>query len=310
MKQLLFTILFGFSFYPLCNSQEIDSIKLAIQKIEASLEYKTGVINLIEGNAKLTVPDGFRYLDKAQSIYVLTDLWGNPKDSSVLGMIVPSNRGILDDNGWAFIVSYEDMGYVEDDDAEDIDYNDLLKDMQKETTDANVERVNQGFESVQLVGWASPPHYDASLHTLHWAKELAFGDATPHTLNYNLRILGRKGLYNVNAVAGMPDLPEVQSNIDKIIKCVTYNDGFKYTDFDSKTDNVAAWTIGGLVAGKVLGKVGFFALIAKFWKIIFIALAAGFGSFMKFFKKDQRDETPADVANPDNQPESPTDQEA
>lgn len=310
MKQLFFTILFAISIYHISLGQEVDSMKLAIQKIEASLEYKTGVINLSEGNAKLTVPEGFRYLDKAQSIYVLTDLWGNPKDSTVLGMIVPTNRGVLDDNGWAFIISYEDMGYVEDDDAENIDYEDLLKEMQKETSAANAERVKQGYESVQLVGWASAPHYDASLHTLHWAKELAFGDVTPHTLNYNLRILGRKGLFNVNAVAGMPDLVEVQSNIDKIIKCVRFDAGFKYTDFDSKTDNVAAWTIGGLVAGKVLGKVGFFALIAKFWKIIAVVIAAGFGSFMKFFKKDHKDEPIEKMATHDDQSEPTTDQGA
>ena len=43
-------------------------------------------------------------------------------------------------------------------------------------------------------------------------------------------------------------------------------------DFDSKIDNVAAWTIGGLVAGKVLAKAGFFAIILKFIKPLLLLL--------------------------------------
>ncbi|MDZ4667164.1 MAG: DUF2167 domain-containing protein [bacterium] len=46
-------------------------------------------------------------------------------------------------------------------------------------------------------------------------------------------------------------------------------------------DNVAAITIGGLVAGKVLAKVGFFAIMLKFWKLLALAAAGLFGAFWK-----------------------------
>ncbi len=294
MKKAIFTFIISCFGLHLIYSQEVDSIKLFLQKIEESFDYKTGKIELAEGNGSLTVPEGFRYLGKDQSIYVLTDLWGNPEDTTILGMLVPMNHSVLEADGWAFIISYEDLGYVKDDDASDIDYNELLEEMQKEVKEANVERVKQGYESVRLVGWASPPHYDTSLNTLHWAKELAFGEEEPHTLNYNLRLLGRKGIYNLNAVASMTNLSEVQINLNKIIRCVSYNDGYTYADFDSKTDNIAAWTIGGLVAGKLLAKTGFFVMLAKFWKVIILGLAAFFGGFAKFFKKDKpTDEQPA-----------------
>ena len=271
-------------------AQEIDSTQLRINEIEQSLVYKTGVIELESGNAKLTVPNGFRYLDKIQSIYVLTDLWGNPADSSILGMIVPLSRGVLADNGWAFVISFEEMGYVKDDDAEDIKYDDLLIEMQKETDAANPERIKQGYEAIKFIGWTSSPFYDKQLKTLHWAKEIKFGDASLNTLNYNLRILGRKGIFNLNAVASMNELPEVKSNIDKIIRCVEYNDGHRYSDFIPDVDNVAAWTIGGLVAGKILAKVGFFALIVKFWKLIALAIAGAGGGIWKYFKRRKKDD--------------------
>jgi uncharacterized membrane-anchored protein len=44
-------------------------------------------------------------------------------------------------------------------------------------------------------------------------------------------------------------------------------------------DEVAAWTVGGLVAGKVMAKAGFFVVLLKFWKVIALAVA-GAGSFV------------------------------
>ena len=216
---------------------------------------------------------------------MIIDLWGNPADSTVLGMIVPNNLGVLADSGWAFIISFKEMGYVKDDDAEDIDYDDLLKDMQKESEGYNPERIKEGYEPITLVGWASKPFYDKELKTLHWAKELKFGEATVNTLNYNLRILGRKGVYNLNAVATMNELPAVKKHIAEIVRCVEFKDGNKYADFIPDVDEVAAFTIGGLVAGKVLAKAGFFVLIAKFWKVIALAFAAVGGTMFKFFKR-------------------------
>lgn len=44
------------------------------------------------------------------------------------------------------------------------------------------------------MGWAEPPSYDAPAHKMYWAKDLLFSGNTEHTLNYNIRILGRRGV--------------------------------------------------------------------------------------------------------------------
>lgn len=261
---------------------EVDSNKIRIQEIENSLNYQSGIIELKSGNAKLTVPKGFRYLDEAQSRYVLSDLWGNPIDSSVLGLLVPEDRGVLDANSWVFKISYEEIGYVKDDDAADIDYDDLLKEQQKEFEAENPEREKQGYQPIQFVGWASKPYYDEEKKVLHWAKELKFGKDSLNTLNYNLRVLGKKGVFVLNAIASMSELPQVKPTIDNVLASIEFDKGSTYFDFDPKVDNVAAWTIGGLVAGKILAKVGFFALILKFWKLIAIAVVSGGAYLWKF----------------------------
>jgi uncharacterized membrane-anchored protein len=146
------------------------------------------------------------------------------------------------------------------------------------------------------VGWAQKPFYDKEKKVLHWAKELQFGDQEGvHTLNYEIRILGRHGILSLNAVCTMKELPLVKANIDKVLPMASFTEGNTYFDFDPKIDNVAAWTIGGLVAGKVLAKVGFFAIILKFlgafWKFILLGLAALGGVFKKLFNRKKETTT-------------------
>lgn len=272
------------------QAQEIDSTQIWNDQIEQSFDYQTGVIDLQEGNAKLTVPVGFRYINKEQSIYVLSVLWGNPADSSVLGMLVPENRSVLESNGWAYTIYFDPMGYVEDDDADDINYDDLLKEQQKEFEDENPQRIKDGYQPIKIIGWASTPFYDKNKKVLHWAKELKFGDDSLSTLNYNLRVLGRKGIYMLNAIASLPEMNEVKASIDKVITSIEFNEGDKYANFNPDVDNVAAWTIGGLVAGKILAKVGFFAVILKFWKLIALGVIGAGGAILKFFKRKKDDD--------------------
>jgi uncharacterized membrane-anchored protein len=225
-----------------------------------------------------------RFLDAAQSKTVLVDLWGNPNANGIIGMLFPEKYTPLDEKSWAFTISFDNMGYVEDDDAEDMDYAELLTNLKKETSDANADRVKEGYEAIELVNWASTPFYDKERKVLHWAKELKFGEATENTLNYDVRILGRKGVLSMNAVGKMSSLTEVKPVINYLLSSVKFTPGNQYSDYDSNVDQVAAWSIGGLVAGKVLAKVGLWALFAKYIKLIFIAIAAAFGGVWKWIK--------------------------
>ncbi len=72
---------------------------------------------------------------------MLSDLWGNPEDSTILGLLVPENKGVLESGSWVFTLSFDPIGYVKDDDAEDIDYDELLEQIQEETKEGNAHRV-------------------------------------------------------------------------------------------------------------------------------------------------------------------------
>lgn len=267
-------------------------IEAFVDSVRSAQKYQTGLIHLPGGKADITVPAGFKFLNKEQSTYVLTTLWGNPPENAAntLGMIFPENADPFTEKSFVFVVEYEDIGYVKDDDAEKIDYDEMLESIQKDEKATNEERVKAGYPAIHLVGWAQKPFYDKKNKVLHWAKELRFGDnADVHTLNYDVRILGRHGILSLNAVCTMQELPLVKANIDKVLHMATFTDGNTYDDFDPKIDNVAAWTIGGLVAGKVLAKVGFFAVILKYlgalWKFLLLGFVALAGVFKKFFTR-------------------------
>lgn len=254
-----------------------------VDSVHATLRYESGRVALPGGLAELTVPRGFRYLDSAQSRRVLTKLWGNP-DGECLGMLFPEGRAPLDDRAWAYVIEYDPSGHVKDDDAADLDYDELLEEMQKDTEEGNADRVAAGYQPVHLDGWAAKPYYDPQRHTLHWAKLLRFGGGhADATLNYNVRLLGRQGVLVLNAVGAPEQLAEIKATIPGLLANVGFAKGQQYTDFDASLDEVAAYGIGGLVAGKVLAKVGFFALIAKFWKVLVFGLAGAWAAIKRFF---------------------------
>ena len=281
------------------RAQEIDSAQMFADSLEADLNYQTGTVELSNGIGSITVPEGFGFLDAGQAQYVLTELWGNPADSTTLGMIVPQQHGVTRDNSWAFIVSYDEIGFVKDDDAEDIDYEELLVGMKEDMSAGNQARVAAGYDSISLIGWASSPFYDKDKKVLHWAKEVKFGDVDYNTLNYNIRILGRKGVVILNAVSSMDQLAEVQTHIDPILSSFTYAEGSQYDDFNPDIDEVAAWTIGGLVAGKLLAKAGILALILKNIKLIGLGLVAAATGLWRWFKRKTQPPTVRDITNSD-----------
>ena len=98
-------------------------------------------------------------------------------------MVVPTAASLADEKGWAVVVTFSDDGYVSDEDAASTDYAQLLAELKEGTKDENAERKRQGFETVDLVGWAVPPRYDAASKKFYWAKELAFEGNDQHTLN-------------------------------------------------------------------------------------------------------------------------------
>lgn len=254
-----------------------------LKRISAKLKYQEGRVELKGGIGAITLGEGFRYVDPVGTETLLTEIWGNPvMDPKPLGMIVPKGFDPLERQSWCVIIEFEEDGYVKDDDADTIDYAKLLKEMQEGTRKANKERVKEGYPAVELIGWAKPPRYDKQTHKFYWAKELRFGDSEgENTLNYNLRLLGRRGILVLNAVAGMGQFPEIEKATPEILNMVNFNEGHRYADYTPGSDKIAAYGLAALVAGGIAAKTGLLkgllvALLAmkKFLIIAVVAIGA------------------------------------
>lgn len=291
LKSLILACLVLLLSFDVSMAESSDGGKLSGEAFLGSLSYRHGVVDLAGGMASLALTEGFAYLSPDDTERVLVEAWGNPPGNETLGMIVPTDRTVLDTGSWVAIITYEESGHVSDKEASTIDYAELLQQMQESTREGNKARVEAGYEPIELVGWAAEPFYDKAQHKLHWAKALKFGESEGTTLNYNIRVLGRKGVLNINIVTGGDMLGEVSAQLPGILSMTEFNDGNRYADFDPKIDKVAGYGIAALIAGKVAAKAGIFAKLGvillafkKAWVLVLVAIGA---FFKKLFRKKE-----------------------
>lgn len=244
-------------------------------KPERKLDFQTGKVTVAGDLATIDLPEPYRYLQKSDARYVVEKLWGNPPDASVLGMIVDSAE-----MGWGIIVGFEDSGHVKDDDAASLNYGDLLKQMQDDAKESNAQRKKAGYPTVDLLGWAETPHYDAKEKKIYWAKKLMFEGSEGPTLNYDVRVLGADGVMVMSAVANLSDLDEVAKAAKSVLQRTELAQGKRYQDHDPKLHKVAAYGIGGLIAGKVLLKAGIFKVLLKPLIVVGVLLVGFVGKLL------------------------------
>jgi uncharacterized membrane-anchored protein len=277
-----------------------------LRALSQRMKYQEGKISLGDNLATLDLSDKFRYVDPAGTETLLTGIWGNPPSrEKSLGMIVPAGFTPFDSQAWCVVIRYQNDGYVKDNDAEKINYTKLLKQMQESVREGSKQRLKDGYPSIELIGWATPPRYDQQTHKFYWAKELKFGD-TPdeHTLNYNLRILGRRGILELNAVSGMSQFSQIEKATPDILAMVNFNSGNRYADYTPGTDKIATYGLAALVAGGIAAKAGFFkgllVAILALKKFLIIGVIAVVAFLKKIFGR--KSET---AAGPDTTAEPP-----
>ena len=232
--------------------------------------WKVGPASLELGHdVKLDLPNGYRFLPKEYATKVL-ERNGNYHNENLLGLIAASSES----EDWFVVVTFDAEGYIKDDEKIDADV--LLSGMRDGTKELNEERQQHGFKPLTVEGWSDPPRYDQVKHELVWA--LVVSDPDGKSVNYNTRVLGRRGYVSLDLVTDPDKLAAHRSDANALLAGTGFADGARYQDFDAKKDKVAEYGLAGLImAGAGLGaakliKIG---LIAKFWKVILAALIAG-----------------------------------
>jgi uncharacterized membrane-anchored protein len=254
----------------------------------APFKYQTGDIVLPNKVATLHLGEKYHYLDVPETNRLLAE-WGNPPDPQTQGTILPADVDPMQEGSWAVFLTYIDEGHVDDADATKIDYDDMFKEMKKSAEDNNDARKEAGFTPLHLVKWAEPPRYDAATKKLYWAKEIDFEGSPVHTLNYDVRVLGREGVLSMEAVARIDQLELIRGEMRPLLEAAEFNTGHRYAEFNKSTDRLAEYGLGALIATGVAAKLGLFgklfAMLLAAKKVILVGLVAIGGFISRLFGK-------------------------
>jgi uncharacterized membrane-anchored protein len=239
--------------------------------------------------AVLKLPQGFIYIPPAEGQRLLTAM-GNRVGDGLLGLIFPQS-----DAEYFVVMRFLKSGYIKDDDAKEWKVDELLEGLKEGTEESNKERRARGYPEIEVAGWVEAPKYDATTHRLVWSLASKIKNAPAGAeggVNYNTYALGREGYISMNLVTGMKTIDAEKPVAHQMLAALEYNDGKRYTQFDSATDHVAEFGLAALIGGVAAKKLGLFAIIAaflaKFAKIIGVAVIALIGIIGKFLgrKKD------------------------
>ncbi len=240
------------------------------------------------GVAEIQIPVGHIFFD-GKTTREMMEASGEPVGGNEVGFIAPTNRG------WAVYFQYDDSGYVKDDDKDKLDADKLLKAIKEGNDEGNKYRKEHGNPTLDIVGWDQKPEYDTNTHNLTWAiRATCQGE---QIVNYNTRLLGRKGVMEVVLVCDPVDLPKHLPEFNALLAGYKYSTGETYTEY-KPGDKIAKYGLGALVLGGAAvgaAKLGLFGSLLLFLKkgfklviLAVVAIGVGLKKFIvRFFNKNR-----------------------
>lgn len=266
---------------PTCLADGREPSEPEIKKFKADFEAvgwqtKPGIGRL--GNvAQIDVPAGYRFTGAAGAAK-WSEMTQNPPDPSEVGVLMPVNNF-----SWFLVFSYNEIGFVSDKERDQLDPDAILESLRQGTEAGNVERRRRGWTELTIAGWIVPPAYEDGTNRLIWATRCVSqgGEAA----NYDIRLLGRKGVMQVKLVASPNQVEKIVPQVNQLLEKFEFTTGNKYAEWQAG-DKVAAYGLTGLITGGAViaaAKTGllakFFGFFAKFAKILIIAVIA-MGAFV------------------------------
>jgi uncharacterized membrane-anchored protein len=231
--------------------------------------------------AELQLESGYIFLDAKDTRTLMEDM-GNTTDGTELGLVTATDE----DATWFVIFEERNVGYVRDDDKDDIDADALLASIREGTEQANKVRAERGISALHVVGWQEAPRYDEASNNLTWAI-LGRDDDGGDVVNFNVRLLGRRGYVSATLVDDATRVVLARPHLDRVLGSFSYKTGNRYAEF-REGDKIAKYGLAALVvggAGAAAAKTGLlaglFKLIAKGGKAVILLVVGALAAIRK-----------------------------
>jgi uncharacterized membrane-anchored protein len=223
--------------------------------------------------ARIKVPENYGFIE-SKDVGKFEEMLENPAGKNRMGALIsPEN--------WFIIFSFEDIGYVKDDEKDSLDADAILASIREGSEASNAERRRRNWPEMHVVGWDQKPFFDPQTKNLTWAIQ---GESNGDKVtNYNSRVLGRGGVMSCNLVISPEELQRVVPTYKTVLQGFEYTEGNRYSEFRAG-DKVATYGLAALVAGgsvAVLAKTGILGKLIKPIIIGVVALAGAIGAAFK-----------------------------
>jgi uncharacterized membrane-anchored protein len=239
-------------------------------------------------HARIALPTGMRLLAEAEAQALMRKVGNDPE--GVIAAIFPPPGAA----SWVVIIEAQDVGYVSDDDADELDASALLQSFRSGTEEQNKQRVKQGVSALTIDGWSEAPRYDRVRHHLVWG--LNAHDPDGKVVNFFTRFLGRYGYLSVDLIDSPDTLMASKVQAQAVLNALSFEPGAAYGDHASEDHSsgmgLTALVLGG--TGVVLAKKGILVALLLAFKKGFVVIFLAIGAFFKrwFGRKSSNDAVP------------------
>ena len=236
----------------------------------------------IGSNAEIDIPEGYLFFPAKGSREIM-ERSGNLVDGSEDGLIRNTQQK------WSVLFSFSDEGYVKDTDKSELDADKMLKAMKDGEPAVNEALKKAGLPAQHTLGFVVPPKYNETTNNLEWAQRFTVEGQPGEFVNYNTKLLGRKGVMTATLMVDPDKLEEVLPEYQKALTGYKFLQGETYAEY-RQGDKLATYGLTGLVLGGgafAAAKMGLFAklgmLIAKGGKAAIagiVIVVAGIGKLL------------------------------
>jgi uncharacterized membrane-anchored protein len=214
--------------------------------------------------AKVKVAEGYSFTG-AKGSRALMEQMGNVATNRELGTIVSDDLMV--------IFEFDEVGYIKDDDRDALDAEAMLKSMREGQREANKILTARGHSALEINRWHMKPRYDEATNNLEWAPVVRELNGGAESVNYNVRLLGRRGVMEVTLLVKPEEVENALPHFRELIKGFAFTSGEDYASF-RKGDKVAEYGLAALVTGGALAVAAKSGLLGRLWKFLLVGVLA------------------------------------
>ena len=245
----------------------------------AKYNWQTSGTGKLGEHGKIEIPEGFIFLNGVETGEIMTKEFGN-LPSEYEGMIGPESLE------WFVVFEFDGVGYVNDDEKDDLDSEEILEAIQEGQKAANEERKRRGLDTLTTTGWIVEPNYNPTTNNLEYGFVLESSDGSTN-INFLTKLLGRHGVMVSTLLCGPAELEAILPDYQKTLTGFDFDSGQTYAEYQ-EGDKVAEYGLKGLIAGGAVfaaAKLGLFGTIALWFKKAFKLVIAGVIAVGLFLKR-------------------------